>query len=93
MEDKLSVIIEKIDKIDQKQDKLEEKQTDHTIKLEVYNAHLGEHISRTELLEARFKPIESHVEFALKISKIGIAVLGSSAGAAVALKIISLLFK
>ncbi len=55
-----------------KLDKIETKQENHSSRLDVYNSQLEEHMSRTEQLEIRIIPIEDHMKFLMKLTKLAV---------------------
>ena len=59
-----------INKILESLDKIENKQQEHTVTLAEYNVHLKDHMQRTKQLETRVEPIEDHVKFISKSSKV-----------------------
>jgi hypothetical protein len=67
-----------------KLDKIENKQELHSGRLDVYNSQLEEHMSRTEQLENRIIPIEDHMKFLMKLTRLAVIVFaGLSSLAAV----------
>lgn len=59
-----------------KLDKIQELQIEHTIQLARNTDSLNEHHVRTTNLEARIKPIESHVQLIGSLIKIVLALIG-----------------
>ena len=59
-----------INRIIESLDKIENKQSEHTVTLAEYNLHLKDHMERTRNLEERVEPIEDHVKFISKSSKV-----------------------
>lgn len=57
-----------------KLDKIEDKQESHSSRLDVYNSQLQEHMSRTEQLETRIIPIEDHIKFLMKLTRLAVIV-------------------